>query len=262
MNQAASQLYLLTAPEHLRAAAAHGLPLAHQAYRLGSGAHLLRANFPAVPRGGLMMIGAAAFDGQGDSMQFCREVLRECNNRQFSGVIFDLDTQPSPALARLLAQLGEQLQRRNLPFYLPEAYQNYQSTAHLMVSTAISGGALEKRLEDAVSRYGAERIALCIDRSAEDFYLPAPQGSGRPLSREELHQRMESLSPSVFFSNELCAHYFTYMSQNSGAHFVLFDDVGSIRKKIALAEQLGIRQCFLLYRELDDLLPELLSSQP
>ncbi len=258
MNQASSQLYLLTAPETLRAAATHGLPLGHQAYRLGKGSHLLRANFPAVPRGGLMMIGATEFDGLGESMQFCREVLNECGNRQFSGVVFDLEAQPSPALSRLLTMLGEQLHRRSLPLYLPEAYQNFVPGAMLMVSTAISGGSLEKRLEDAVARYGAARIALCIDRSAEDFYLPAPQGSGRPLSRDELFERMETLSPSVFFSNELCAHYFTYMSRNSGAHFVLFDDVGSIRKKIALAEQLGIRQCFLLYREFDDLLPDLL----
>jgi spore germination protein YaaH len=69
---------------------------------------------------------------------------------------------------------------------------------------------------------------------------------------------MEQMAPSVFFSNELCAHYFTYMNRDSGAHFVLFDDVGSIQKKLSLAEEMGIRRFFLFYHQMDDLLPDIL----
>ena len=80
-----------------------------------------------------------------------------------------------------------------------------------------------------------------------------------PLTREELKQRMEERSPSVFFSNELCAHYFTYMSKQNGAHFVLFDDAGSIRKKLQIARSVGVSHALLAYPQVDDLLTDILA---
>ena len=73
---------------------------------------------------------------------------------------------------------------------------------------------------------------LAVQLVAEDFFLPSPTGSGVPLSRRELEEKLEQLHPSVFFSHELCARYFTYMSRESGAHFVLFDDRDTLRKKL------------------------------
>lgn len=60
-----------------------------------------------------------------------------------------------------------------------------------------------------------------------------------PLSRRELEEKLEQLHPSVFFSHELCARYFTYMSRESGAHFVLFDDRDTLRKKLEVAQELA-----------------------
>ena len=48
------------------------------------------------------------------------------------------------------------------------------------------------------------------------------------------------------------------MSRQNGAHFVLFDDAGSIRKKLQVARNLGISSAVLAYPQVDDLLPELL----
>ena len=76
--------------------------------------------------------------------------------------------------------------------------------------------------------------------------------------REELQERLEERAPSVFFSSELCAHYFTYMSRQNGAHFVLFDDAGSIRKKLQTARSMGITSAVLAYPQVDDLLEEIL----
>ena len=100
---------------------------------------------------------------------------------------------------------------------------------------------------------------MAVERAAEDFFLPAPDGQGQPLTQSELAARLESLSPSVFFSDELCAHYFTYMNRQSGAHFVLFDDAGSIRKKLRMAAALGIGSALFYYPEVSDLLPEILA---
>lgn len=257
MNPQTSQFILVTPPNHIQAAKAYRLPLAHMAYRIGGGPHLYRAQFPAMSKGGLMMIGEDHFDGRGDVTVFCREVIRECQAKGFTGILFDAESPPSPALSRIISILSEETVRRGWSFYLPEAYSNYSGSARILISSAISGGSLRQRLSDAAERYGPQRITLCLDRSAEDFSLPAPNGSGRPMSREELRQKIKDLSPSLFFSHELCAHYFTYMDRNSGAHFVLFDDVGSIRKKIDLAEQAGIHRFLLFYHRMEDLLPEL-----
>lgn len=48
----------------------------------------------------------------------------------------------------------------------------------------------------------------------------------------------------MFFSPDLCAHYFTYMSRETGAHFILFDDGESLEKKRTLAQELGISRFF------------------
>ena len=52
------------------------------------------------------------------------------------------------------------------------------------------------------------------------------------------------------------ANYFTYTEGNAG-HFVLFDDAGTLRQKIRLARELGIREAFLMYPEVADILTEI-----
>ena len=160
------------------------------AYRLGAGLHLFRANSPTPPRGGLMLIGEDGFDGMGDVNLFTHEVMRECMNRGYQGVIFDPESRPTPAMARIISALSDQLGRRKMSFYLPESYSNYSASARILIPSAISGGTLQRRLEDVVERYGAKRVVLCLDRSAEDFHLPAPQGAGRPLTRDELRRQI------------------------------------------------------------------------
>ena len=48
------------------------------------------------------------------------------------------------------------------------------------------------------------------------------------------------------------------MSKENGVHFVLYDDAGSIRKKLDIAGRMGITRAFLPYGQADDLLPRLL----
>lgn len=260
MKQASkAQKFLITAPEEIAEASRFGLPLAHLSYRIDKGAQLFRTGAPQVPHGGLMLISVARRDIEGDAALFCRTVLRECQARNFSGVMFDAEGTPTPTIARIIAGLSLQLSRRALPFYLPLCYANYSKSALLVVSSAISGGSLRARLSALIASHGANRLVLCLERAAEDFHLPAPQGSGRPLTQDELSQRIKRLSPSIFYSNELCAHYFTYMSRESGAHFILFDDAASLRKKMQLAEDLGLSRTLLFYAQCKDLLPTLLS---
>lgn len=253
-----SNLILAVAPTEAMAAQAHGLTLAHMAYRLGGGPHLFRSNLPIPIRDGMMLIDDTGFDGGGKSTPFCQEVSRECAARGYSGVICDFD-RSLPLLRQIVSELSPLLRRQGLPLYVSETYGPDSDTARVLIPTALSGGSLRQRLEDALSRYGTGRVALAVERSREDFFLPSPTGQGVSMSREELEKRIEEKSPAVFFSAELCAHYFTYMNRQDGAHFILFDDAASIRHKLTLAQSLDIEDAILSYADTADLLPEILA---
>ena len=253
-----SNWMLAASPTELLTARNHGLPVACMAYRVGTGPHLFRASMSAIPRGGLMGIDIEDCDGQGEPGGFCQEVFRECAARSFRGIIcnFTPNTQQLPHA--IVEELGARCGRFGLSLYLTEAYGSSTDKGKVLISSALSGGSLHKRLEEALDRYGANRVALLVEPVRGDFYLPSPTGQGSSLTEEALRQLMEEQDPSTFFSSELCAHYFTYMSKQDGAHFVLFDDGGSIQKKIQLAERLGIRDVILPYGQNRDFLAQLM----
>ncbi len=88
-------------------------------------------------------------------------------------------------------------------------------------------------------------MVLGLEWAAEDFSLPAASGSGQALSWDELERLLAQHGGSAYFSDELCAHYFTYMHTGQSAHFVLYDTPASMAKKLITAAALGIREGFL-----------------
>ena len=195
---------------------------AHLAYRLGPGPHLFRAD-STIPKSGLMVIDDRDFDGLGPTGPLCQEVLRECQARSFSGAVLDFENR-LPPLEQIAGYLDEQFARRGWTLYVTGRYAPHAPHARVMIPSALSGGSLRQRLEEALERFGESRVVLALELRREDFYLPSPTGSGQPLTEQGLKELMDRLSPSVFFSGDLCARYFTYMSRDHGAHFVLFDD--------------------------------------
>ncbi|MEG2421321.1 MAG: hypothetical protein RSB55_07200, partial [Oscillospiraceae bacterium] len=227
-------LLLATPPAAAQAASVYGLPLAHLAYRIGGG-HLLRANLPIAVRGGLMVVDSTGFDGVGDPSAFAQEVLRECACRGYDGVLCSFDGTVAPLLGQIVEVLSRQLGKRGFPLYVEEPYARFSSATRVMLSSALSGGSLKLRLQEGAATYGAERLVLALELLREDFYLPSPSGSGRPLTAEALSLCLRQRAPSVFFDSDLCSRYFTYMTQKDGAHFVLFDDGGTLREKMSVA---------------------------
>ncbi len=256
--QPTSRLILTAPADRSRAVLAFGVPVGHMVYRVGRGPRLFRANLPMAIRGGLMVIDDTGFDGLGESGPFCQEVMRECIARNFSGIICNFEARPFPVLGKIVAELGELAHKRGWPLYVIEPYARFSDKSKVLISTALSGGSLRQRLQEAAGQYGAARVALSIERVRQDFFLPSPSGQGTPISQEELKERIEALSPSIFFSNELCAYYFTYMSPQNGAHFILFDNVESIRKKLYVARSLDIIDAIVPYLQVEDLLPDIL----
>ncbi len=258
MTHPSPRQFLLTPPQQLTRAQAWGLPLAHMAYQLDQTGQLTQAPLPPDARGGLMLVGAAQSpSGPSDPRRAARDILAVCQNRNFSGVILDLEQPPTRFLAQLIHSLEEGLAQRKKALFLPESYGNYSNRAAIYLTSAISGGSLRRRLEDAADAYGLDRLVLCLRRARDDFFLPAAKGQGKPISQEDLIQLRQRLKPAVFYSPDLCAHYFTYMSRDTGAHFVLFDSEESMEKKRDLAQGLGISKFFLLYPEVEDFLPRL-----
>lgn len=250
-------LILIVPPDRLKQVQGLSVTVAHQAYRVGRGPHLFRSGPPVPVRGGLMVMDHQGFDGRGEPGVLCDEVVRECAARGFQGVVCDFSQRRLSLLERAVKELGERFSRRGWRLIVPEEYAHCSPHVRVMVSSALSGGSLQRRLEEAARQYGPQRLILAVQRVAEDFYLPSPDGSGTPLGREELRSQIEERRPSIFFSHELCARYFTYMSRDNGAHFVLFDDGDTIRKKLQVARGLGITSAVAALEEIDDLVDKL-----
>ena len=253
------RLYLMTPPEQPARAQQYGLTPAHMAYRVGGGPHLFRSQSPVSIRGGIMVVDHQGYDGRGNPESFCQEVVRECSARSFQGVFFDFEGAPIPVLRRAVEHLAPIFQRRRWSLYVPESYALSASAVKIVIPTALSGGSLKQRLSQAVQTYGVDHIVLGLEWVAEDFMLPAMSGSGKVLTREELDRLLGQRSPAVYFSDELCAHYFTYMHTGQSAPFVLYDDASSMTKKLYVASALGIREGFLPEPQRESFLQELLS---
>ena len=119
----------------------------------------------------------------------------------------------------------------------------------ILIGTALSGGSLRALLEEAVAKYGTERLALGVERIAMDFPLPCRSGYGKPLTPEALAALLRRCGGApVFFSEALCAKYFTYR-RDGETRLVLFDDDETVGRKLALAQSLGIETAFRIYTE-------------
>lgn len=244
------QVCLALTPGESRETGPHPLLLAHVAYRLGNGV-LLRRDLPLGTRGGFLSLSDRDAPPVTAPEQIAAMLLRECAQRGYSGVIADFEQSPSPDRITLLQALIRR-KRSSLQVLVPEAFAVPGAT--VLVNTAVSGGSVAERLRDAIRQHPV--AALDLQRTMMDFTLPAPSGEGRPLTVESLAELRKQLTPSVFFSPELCARYFTY-TQNNRTHFVLFDDAETLRQKMRMAESMGYRMALVMYPEVKDLLEPL-----
>lgn len=232
-----------------------GLTPCHMAYRVGPGPRLLGARLSPGARGGLMQLDCAGFDGTGDPVPCCRQILGECRRRGYRGIVCDFEGPPCGCLGRLVEILDRNCAAQGWGLYAPEAYLPQAPGGRAMVPSALTRGTLERRLREALERYGPQRVALAVEWVREDFPLPAA-GRGAPLAPDALEGLLHRLEPAVFFDRGLCAHYFTYMA-GPQAHFVLFDTPRSVREKLETAKRLGVIAALLPGPEAEDHLEEL-----
>ena len=250
------QLYMTVTPEQYGPAAGGNYRLAHAAYQIGQDQHLHRRTLSRQAQSGLLALCDLNPPSIRESSALCREILRECSNRGYEGVAADFGQNTTPDRLALLEELGPRLHRNSKKLFVSSAYGRHVPTAYVLINTALSGGTLSTMLADACHAFGRQRVALDIERLRMDFLLPSPTGEGTPLSADDFRTLWAEVSPSVFFSHELGAKYFTYHKDGS-THFVLFDDADTIRFKLNLGKNMDLRWAFLLCSEVEDLLPQL-----
>ena len=236
-------------------AAACDLPLVHMTYTLGS-TRLYRTQPPA-GRGGIMAVDCSG-NYTGTPATLVADATRECMARGFTGIFLDREQPADSALAAACTALERACSAKGIRLYVSPALAKHTHTATVLVSTAIYSGTLERHMTQAAERYGHGRIAMDIERICTDFTLPAPSGQGKAMTATAFQALVQKLHPNVFFSGELCANYFTYRTDGR-THFVLFDDLRSIQRKLALGERLGVQCAFLFYPEVETFLPQLLA---
>ena len=254
------QTYLAVTPDKLREAARFTDRLAHVAYLVGRDGRLTRQALLARTFGGMMVLGDRDCGAIRDSAALCRDVWRECGNRGFSGVLADFEQPPAPDRVACLESLGRILSRNGKQLYVPESYGASVQQASVLICTALSGGTLRQRLEEAAREFGGKRIALDLQRLRMAFPLPCPTGEGAPLSGAELDELLGRKQPAIFYSNDLCAKYFTCTGEGE-SRFILFDDAGTLQRKIQLGQDMGLGAGFLMYPEVADLLPALFGGK-
>ena len=238
------QLMIAAAPPLRQMACGTQLPIANAAYRIENGALCALPMPPALRGGAMLLTGAAGPFGP----ETAAGVVQECRRRGYGTVIVPL---PAAGLTEALAQ---PLHRSGIALWIHEKCAHTAPGARVLVCTALSGGDIENRLSACCRAFGPDRIVLDLQRLQMDFPLPCPTGEGIPLTDEQL--ALLQKGRPVFFSRELGARYFT--SRRDGeTRFVLLDDGGTLRRKIALGEQLGIRRGLLTLPECADVLRDL-----
>ena len=243
-------LYILAAPGLAPRFSRPNIYPAWLSYRVTPALTLLRIQGPEAFRGGIMVITGYPEDPRGDPSPLCRVILAECARRNFQGLLLDID-RPSPIYEQLTRQLAHGLTRRGVRLFLPEHLAPHAPGCRVLIPSALSGGSLELRLREAAAQYGADRVVLAVERTAEDFTLPAPDGCGQPLGPDEPEALMRTHHTRSHFSTPLCARYFTYQNGNS-LHLVLYDNKETLLKKIACARSCGISRFLLPW---DDISP-------
>lgn len=247
------QIYLSVTPEQERPASAWCRRFAHVAYCIGPGSTLLRAA-PPPGCGGLLSLSDRDAPLVAAPERLAAAIFRECCRRGYTGVVADFEGSPTRDRRNLLIRLQKELSQRRWALYIPSSYS--VEGAVKLVNTAVSGGDFQSYLHQSLSQ---SPCALDLQRLRMVFSLPAPTGEGTPLSAEEFQAL--AAGQSVFYSTALAERYFTCVRRGR-THFVLFDDADTLRRKLQLGRQAGARAAFLMYPEVQDLLPALFRQSP
>ncbi len=235
----------LSAPPELAAEAAEYAPVSLMAYEVARGLRLNRSPTVPSPRGErLMEVSCRRLTGFGPQAALAESILRQCLIYGFSGAVLDLP-RPTPALMALAELMSDRFRPRGLSLYLPEGYGGIPGNPTILVSAQSYCAPYIDRLRALAGRFGAGRLALRLDTRPADFLLPA---------RRSLPSRLPSPVPGgvqpdrVFYSECHEANYTSFLDRGR-VRLVMWDDANSVKRKLEIAENIGIHTAFLDFEE-------------
>ena len=244
-------LYLCTSLSDGEAAASTGERLCHMDYLLNREGVLLRSGTGTPSPGNLLALCGPETVGSADldPDPLCAWLASECERRGAGGLLCDFEGGADEFRIRLCRRLSDLLGELGLRLYLPEVFAPAAPEAIRLISSAVVGEPCGEAFRRAALRYGAGRTALLCEPLSGDYALPL-RGPASP--REGVRLRSDALAALMarehavgYFSQELCARYFTYRDGEHRSRFVIYDDPASLRRKITLAKNCGIREAFL-----------------
>lgn len=173
-----------------------------------------------------------------------KALCRELSARGMEGILLDL---PDEDFGRELAlALCPAFDRAGIRYFIPEPLSAYARNGIYLIPSAVSGGTFREMLEHYISKYGADRLAIDMIRTKNDFILPSRSAEGKLLTDDRLRDILDSHGGESYYSNDLCCKYFTYIDSDHKPHFVMFDDSSTAKAKIDAAKTAGIGLFFAL----------------
>ena len=159
----------------------------------------------------------------------------------YGGLFADID-RSSVHLNNFLKALDTACLAANLPLFVPYAQITCAPHAFAVVPGAASGGSLREELELGMQRQNG-KLAVSFQAIRRRFMLPSADPNGEELTQGELTAALQKSGAHSFFSQELCANYFTYMDGDSGV-FILYDTDESLQMRLQLMRDIGAPYIF------------------
>lgn len=129
-----------------------------------------------------------------------------------------------------------------LPGYIKTIGKELPAGFTPVLSSAVTGGSFRDYIQEYTTAY--RHPAMELELLQHDFALPCESFCGNALSKQAFDDLLSSLHPSCYYSQELCAAYFSYIDPDGGSHFVLYDDERTLTQKLNFAISAGITVYF------------------
>jgi len=235
------KIYVAATAEDIASASAAGFKTAQMIYKSGLNGRLYRAENAPDICGGVAVVDCT--EGVMHAERLAGEIAEECAQRGYDSVVLEAGT----------AELARRLMQRGIKVFMDE--NCCAPGAIALIRTAMSGGSLAVRLNEAKRRHG--RIAAEAELTRMDFHIPERSGAGRELSIRELDSMMQRLKRPVFYSDDLQVWYFTYRAED-GMHMVLYDNSRSLCRKMHVIREYGAECAFLSWEQIRHIKDEIL----
>lgn len=175
------------------------------------------------------------FNGVFNMKKLIDDVVFEYQKNKCLGIYLDFHSENS---VELVAVLDDLCFRQGFKLYVPMPYANSVKNSILVFDMAISGGNIKNILE--YTKMQNPNFAIKISHQCRKFEIPSADTQG-----ELLPYPIDTFDKNVFFSENLCTNYFTYMKNTETCIFSIFDDEKSLGAKLDVVKSLEINDIFM-----------------